>query len=402
MPTKTFTDLWVQNVKLKSGEKQQVYFDTKERLVLVVGLNSKTFRLLAYVNGKAKTRKLGRYPELSLKDARQKARDFADDPQKFEAQSLPHSVKEVAEHWVTRHVDGNGLRSKGETERILKKYVYPKIGDKKFLDLGRGEINVLLDYIEDRHGRSQADAVLARIRSICNWYAARNDYYVSPIVRGMKRSKQSDRKQLRFLNDEEIRLLWEACDELGSFGRLVKVALLLGQRRGKLGGNRRGKLGNVSAIKWSDISKDGVWVIKVEEREKGTANRIKLPQMVLDVLKEQPRIAGNPYVFAATAGLGPMDSFSEGMVKLRSMLPDDMPAFSMHDLRRTARKLMSRAGIRPDVAELAIGHSLPGLQKIYDDVTEYRTMTDHAFQCVADEIEKILNPPENNVIKLRA
>ena len=37
MPTKTFTDKWVQNIKLKSGERQQVYFDTKERLVLVVG-----------------------------------------------------------------------------------------------------------------------------------------------------------------------------------------------------------------------------------------------------------------------------------------------------------------------------------------------------------------------------
>ena len=55
MPTKTFSDLWVQNVKLKSGERQQVYFDTKERLVLVVGTKAKTWRLLTYTNGKAKT-----------------------------------------------------------------------------------------------------------------------------------------------------------------------------------------------------------------------------------------------------------------------------------------------------------------------------------------------------------
>ena len=33
MPSKTFTDKWVANISLKSGERQQVYFDTKERLV---------------------------------------------------------------------------------------------------------------------------------------------------------------------------------------------------------------------------------------------------------------------------------------------------------------------------------------------------------------------------------
>ena len=73
MPSKNLTDIFVQNVRPKSGQKQEVWFDTKERLVLVVGLNTKTFRLLTYVNGKAKTRKLGRYPELSLKVAREKA-----------------------------------------------------------------------------------------------------------------------------------------------------------------------------------------------------------------------------------------------------------------------------------------------------------------------------------------
>ena len=240
MPTKTFSDLWVQNIKLKSGERQQVYFDTKERLVLVVGTKAKTWRLLTYTGGKAKTSKLGRYPELSLKDARQKARDFADDPKKFLAQSNPDSFREVAESWVKRHVVENRLRSTPEIlERILNKYVYPTWGDRKFLDIRRGEVNHLLDHVSDKHGRAQADAVLKVIRSICIWYAARNEHYVSPIVKGMRRSKQQDRKQLRFLNDDEVRLVWAACDQLGTFGRLVKVALLTGTTTRQAGVQRR-------------------------------------------------------------------------------------------------------------------------------------------------------------------
>ena len=162
------------------------------------------------------------------------------------------------------------------------------------------------------------------------------------------------------------------------------------QRRGKLGSNK-------AAIKWSDI-KDGVWTINAEDREKGTVEKIRLPKLALDVLKEQPRIDGNPYVFTSANGNGPFSTFSLGMTALRDGLPDDMPSFSMHDLRRTARKLMSRADVRPDVAELALGHSLLGLQKIYDDVEEYEPMVDAAFQSVANEIETILKPRPPNVV----
>ena len=82
MPKKTFTDLWVANIKLSKGERQQVYFDTKERLVLVIGTRAKTFRLVTYTGGKAKTIKLGRYPDLSLKDARQKCARLRRRPKK--------------------------------------------------------------------------------------------------------------------------------------------------------------------------------------------------------------------------------------------------------------------------------------------------------------------------------
>ena len=216
----------------------------------------------------------------------------------------------------------------------------------------------------------------------------------SPIVRGMKRVKQNERKQLRFLNDDEIRLVWEAAISWARSVGLLRFALLLGQRRGKLGSND-------AAMKWSDISKDGVWTINVEEREKGTASQIKLPKIVQEIIAQQPRIAGNPYVLECQHQRRPFNTFSRGMNELRALLPDGMRNLSMHDLRRTARKLMSRAAVRPDVAELAIGHCIKGIQAIYDDVREYQAMIDHAFECVAKEVETIINPPPANVVSLR-
>jgi hypothetical protein len=72
----------------------------------------------------------------------------------------------------------------------------------------------------------------------------------------------------------------------------------------------------------------------------------------------------------------------------------------IHDLRRTSRKLMTRAGVRPDIAELALGHSIKGIQAVYDDAVEYGPMINHALQCVSNEIEKILNPPKGNVVAI--
>src|SRR5947207_14898924 len=81
--------------------------------------------------------------------------------------------------------------------------------------------------------------VLSIVRSIMHWYQSRNDDYVSPIVRGMKRSDAGERA--RFLNNDEIRVLWQCADDCGQFGAMVKTLLLTAQR-----------LGKVANMKWDD------------------------------------------------------------------------------------------------------------------------------------------------------
>ena len=57
MPSKALTDRFVTNIKLRQGEKQTTWFDSKARIVLVVGVRTKTWRLLTYgPGGKAKTK----------------------------------------------------------------------------------------------------------------------------------------------------------------------------------------------------------------------------------------------------------------------------------------------------------------------------------------------------------
>jgi integrase len=393
MPAKRITDAFVRNVRPpnpgKGSARQVAYIDTIERglaLVLVVSYGgSKTFRVLTYRNGKPRSQKLGTYPQMTVKAAREKAREYFQNPERFAARAEIGSLKNVAENWFRRHVEGDLLRSHAEIRRQLEKYVYPRWKDRKFLEIRRRDVNELLDYVADNHGRNQADAVLATIRHIMNWHQSRDENYVSPIVKGMRRNKPVARE--RILNDTEIRRLWRACDQVNAtFGALIKIALLTAQRRDK-----------VATMRWDDFA-DGAWTIRVEDREKGTAGKLKLPEMALEIIEQQPRIAANPYVFPGR-GTTALNSFSQRKAELDEKL-SDMEPWVIHDLRRTARSLLSRAGVRPDISERVMGHAIGGVEGVYDRHT-YDVEKADALNRLATLLGSILNPPSDKVVQLQ-
>ena len=301
MPAKAITDAFVRNVRSPDLTKRQVtYIDTLERglaLLLVVSYGgTKTFRALTYNDGKARTRKLGTYPTLSVKEARALAREYWENPSKAEAKAAVGTFKEVAENWIKRYVDLHKLRSKPEIQRILNKYLYPEWGDRPFLEIRRGEVNRLLDKVIDvdsnrkskqrkNQGRLQADAVPAVIRAIMTWHQSRDENYTSPIVKAMRRHKPKPRD--RILSDDEIRALWTALNESYSFGPIVKLCLLTAQRSRK-----------IASMRWQDL-KDGVWSIPQQDREKGTARSLKLSELAWEIVQSQPCLQDNPYVFGS-------------------------------------------------------------------------------------------------------
>src|SRR5262249_25521821 len=76
-----------------------------------------------------------------------------------------------------------------------------------------------------------------------------------------------------------------------------------------------------------------------------------------------------------------------------------MPAWVLHDLRRTARSLMSRAGVPADHAERVLGHVIPGVRGVYDRHS-YADEKREALSRLAGLLELILKPPGNNVVPL--
>ena len=92
---------------------------------------------------------------------------------------------------------------------------------------------------------------------------------------------------------------------------------------------------------------------------------------------------------------GPYRGFSQAKTAFDGKLSDVAP-WVIHDLRRTARSLMSRAGVRPDIAERVMGHAIAGVEGIYDRHS-YREEKADALRRLAALVDDIVNPRENIV-----
>ena len=124
---------------------------------------------------------------------------------------------------------------------------------------------------------------------------------------------------------------------------------------------------------------------------------MKLPKLALDIINAQPKFASNPYVFAGR-GNGPINDMATAKAALDAA--SGVSGWVLHDLRRSARSLMSRADVRPDIAERVLGHAIKGVEGVYDR-HRYDAEKADALQRLANLVETIINPPADNVRQLR-
>ena len=348
---------------------------------------------------------LGRHGDITADEARELAKqqagkrafghDLAGEREAVKAKAAgTNTVDALLDAFLERHVRKN-LRSADEVERVFRVYVRPRIGAKQIHELQRRDVVELLDAIEDSGAPVMADRTLAHLRKALNWWATRDDTFVPPIVRGMARTKPAERARKRFLSDEELRDLWHALDTADApscYPAYIRALLLTAQRRDE-----------VARMDWAEIEGD-TWIIPAERYKTGTENVVPLTEAALQLLGE-PRKAG--FVFSTTNGQLAFSGFSKAKRSLDKAIADlrkrekrrPMAHWTLHDLRRTARSLMSRAGVPADIAERVLGHKIAGVRGVYDR-HEYAAEKRDALERLAQLVERIIDPPANNVVPL--
>jgi integrase len=310
------------------------------------------------------------------------------DPQaerQAERRTSSNTVNHVLDEYLKRHA--HKLRSAYEIERCFDKEVRPVLGAKVIYELRRADVRDMHDRV---NGDVMADRVLDHLRAALNWWQVRDDEFTNPIVKGLRRAKStSERARKRVLDDAEIRDLWKALDTgrmIGCYPRIVRLLLLSARRREEC-----------ARMRWERIDGD-VWTIPAAEHktgaEAGDLVTPVTPSMRAQMGEERrrgfvfqgPADAAKPFVRWSAA----KRKLDEAIAELRKAEErDPMPAWTLHDLRRTARSLMSRAGVNGDVAERVLGHVIPGVRGVYDRHQYFDEKRD-ALEKLGKLVERIL------------
>jgi integrase len=401
---KLLTDIAIRNLRPAAARYEK---PAGNGLYVVVQPTGKKSYAVRYRYG-GRPRKLTLPGGLTLKAARKAASDAlfdverGNDPagaRRHEKQqqrlAAADTFKAIAEEYFKR--EGQRLRSVADRKAALERLVYPTLGDRPIAEIRRSEIVRLLDKIEAgemkdtdgdalKGGAFMAHNVLAYVRKIMNWHAARSDDFRSPIVRGMGRINAKESARERILTDDEIRAVWKTADGMNTpFARWLQFSLLTAARKSE-----------AAKMPLSELSGSD-WLLPAA-RNKAKQDLIRpLSQAAQDILKRTPKLAGCEFVFSSN-GKSPIGGFSQYKTKFDEAC--GVTDWTLHDLRRTARSLMSRAGVDADHAERCLGHVIPGVRGIYDR-HEYYAEKQRAYEALAALIKQILNPQDNdNVVSL--
>jgi integrase len=308
------------------------------------------------------------------------------------------NVSSLLDIYITRYLKTGKLRSTGMIEAQLERLVKPRIGKVGIYELKRSHVSRMLDEIADENGPRMADLVLAYVRKAFNWYEVNghDDDFTSPVVRGMARLKPSDRERERVLADDEIRDVWAALDtitEPACFPAYVKTLLLTATRRSE-----------GSDMSTTELEGE-IWTIPAARYKTKLDHVIPLsaPARELIAAAAPDKAAKNAhFVFSTTSGAKPFSGFSKTKRELDRAIADireregrpPMENWTIHDLRRTARTLLARAGVRDDIAERCLGHVIKGVEKVYNRYA-YLDEKRAAFEALASLVSRILNPTAN-------
>jgi integrase len=366
--------LTVRTVKtLKPGpDRQEIPDALLPGLYLVIQPSGGISWAIRYrVGRRSRKYTLSPNPGRDLKAARKYAREALDkvadgrDPgvEKAQARTLQGDTIEAA---VGLFIERHCLRVNRSTttQRLLKTYVVPRWGSRRIQDVSRRDVRALLDDIVDAGKPIAANRVFSAVRKFFNWALERDIIDASPCA-GVKPPSPA-RSRDRILDDDELRNVWRAANQLGyPFGALVKLLTLTAARRDE-----------VRTMRWSEIDAEGrIWTLPGARTKNGKVHVIPLSEAALDVLANVPRINDSDFVFT-TSGEVPWRDCTKAKRKLDALLPADMPGWVLHDLRRTAASGMARLGVSLPVIEKVLNHSsgsfagVAGIYQRYDFAAE--------------------------------
>ena len=343
MATMLLTELSVR--ALKGSARNPKVFDTKTPgFGIRCGVHRKTWVVMRGKNRELIT--VGRYPDLSLADARKEAkRLLASEPEEKEAAI---TFKAAREQYLAEHFKESRSRWPGLVKQHLEKY-FKAIEAKQLDDITDHDIKEVLDKLADRP--SQQLHTYRIVRAFLKWTTRppRKWIRISP-MEGYEAPVKA-RKGTRILTDDELKALWNAT---GDGARTVfRLLILWGTRNTETAGIRR---------EWL---KDGVLTIPGNSTKNGRDHGIPVLPLAKQILDARPE-AGPDYFQGRHSDAVSLTSSGLNGMKREIQEETDTSGWQIRDIRRTFRSNMARLRVPREICEVLVNHAPPVLDEIYD------------------------------------
>jgi integrase len=378
-----FTKKTLDSLSLPETGKRLYFYDIKIRglELMVTEQGTKSFKVYRKCNGKPVRVTLGKYPELSVENARNEA-------QRVIAEMLrgknPNSEKknlraeisfgEMFSLFMERYSKQNKKTWKAD-EKDIPRFLGSWF-QRKLSAITKQDIQSLHEKIRKENGLYQANRLLARIHIIYNKAIEWGWEGTNP-AQGIKKFKEKSRD--RFLHPDELPHFFESlnAEENDAIRDYVYISLLTGVRKS-----------NVLSMRWEDIHLERrEWLIL--ETKNGDSLRVHLIEKVIDILKDRARKYGQrEWVFEGYGVTGHLVEPKAGWKRIlqRAGIKD----LRLHDLRRTLGSWQAATGANSFMIGQSLGHKSPQSTAVYArlNIDPVRDSVEKATQAILNHASR--------------
>ncbi len=353
-----FTKRQLDTLPLPESGKRIYFYDTKIAGlgISITASGTKTFIVYRKVNGKPERIMLGRYPTLSIEQARSKAAEVnllitkGDNPNdKRRALRNEITLEQLFNEYIERYAKFHKKTWKADKEqfeRHLKEWAKRKLSLIRKIDIQK-----LHHEIGRKSGYYAANRLLALLSIVFNKAIDFGLYEKLNPVQGIKKFKEKSRD--RFLQSNELPQFFQALAEEPNetIRDYFIISLLTGARRA-----------NVLAMKWTQINfEQAEW--RIPETKNGTPQIITLSEEALLVLKNRKETINSEYVFPGTGNSGHLVEPKKGWRRI--LTKANIGDLRIHDLRRTLGSWQAKTGASLSIIGKSLNHKSPNTTAIY-------------------------------------
>ncbi len=357
--------------------------------ILPSGVKSWMFRYRK--DGKPQKVTLGRYPDLTLKAARDKRDEVAthvvagrSPAEEKKARREGRDADPTMREFGDRYYREQAMRTrKKPTEflRYLTTYVYPAIGQKRLKELTALDIQAIV-YRKRDEGRETSALMIRQVLKLVLDYAINLQLIpMNPATMVAPRYIGRVGKRSRVLDAKEIRAFLRGMEESGMCRQFqVAIRILLATLK------RKGELLNA---RWEHIDfEKAEWFIPTQNSKNKRPQIVPLSTQVIAMLRELQTLAcDSEYVLPGRhRRRQPLSPNALNKSLQDAPFFETLEYLTIHDLRRTGATLLTEHGWNADVIEKALAHEIPGVRGVYV-VAEHLAERRRMLQWWADFID---------------